>query len=78
MFALHIFVQYSNTHTHTTVLRLSWILSGTTWVSWHQKGKTSLDLLEQQIVSGSGISWAICKSALILHGRPVASHLTIC
>jgi len=32
-------------------------------VSWHQKGKTNLDLLEQEIVSGSGISWAICKSA---------------
>jgi len=33
-------------------------------VSWHQKGKTrkvkiSLDLLEQEIVSGNGISWAI-------------------
>jgi len=30
----------------------------------YKKGKTSLDLLEQEIVSGSGISWAICKSAL--------------
>jgi len=40
-----------------------WTLSGTTWVSWHQKGKTNLDLLEQEIVNGSGISWAICKSA---------------
>ena len=27
----------------------------------HQKVKTNLDLLEQEIVSGSGISWAICK-----------------
>jgi len=26
------------------------------------KGKTNVDLLEQEIVSGSGISWAICKS----------------
>jgi len=26
-------------------------------------GRTNLDLLEQEIVSGSGISWAICKSA---------------
>jgi len=49
--------------THTTVLQPSWILSGTTWVSWHQEGKTNLDLLEQEIVSGSGISWAIFKSA---------------
>ena len=39
------------------------ILSGTTRVSRYQKGKTNLDLLEQEMVSGSGISWAICKSA---------------
>jgi len=38
-------------------------LSGATWVSWNQKGKTILDLLEQEIVSDSGISCAICKSA---------------
>jgi len=36
---------------------------GTIWVSQYQKSKTNLDLLEQEIVSGSGISWAICKSA---------------
>jgi len=29
----------------------------------HQKGKTNLDLLEQEIVSGNGISWTIRKSA---------------
>jgi len=51
----------THTHTHTTVLRPSWTLSGTIQVSWHQKGKirkgkTNLDLLEQEIVSGSGIS----------------------
>jgi len=42
-----------------------WILSGTTWVSRYQLGKTktNLDFLEQETVSGSGISWAICKSA---------------
>ena len=28
-----------------------------------QEGETNLDLLEQEILSGSGISWAICKSA---------------
>ena len=38
-----------------------WILSATTRVSQYQKGKTNLDLLEQEIMSGSGISWAICK-----------------
>jgi len=32
-------------------------------VSQYQKGKTNLDLVEQEIVSGSGISWAICKYA---------------
>jgi len=56
------------THTHTTVLLLLWNMSGTTRVSRYQKGKTrkvktNLDLLEQEIVSGSGICWAICKSA---------------
>ena len=29
----------------------------------NHSGKTNLDLLEQEIVSGSGISWVICKSA---------------
>jgi len=38
-------------------------VSGTTWVSRYQKGKTNLDLLEQETVSGCGISWSICKSA---------------
>jgi len=37
-------------------------MSGTIQVSWYQKSKTNLDLLEQEIVSGSGISWTICKS----------------
>jgi len=30
----------------------------------NQEVKTNLDLLEQEIVSGNSISWAICKSAL--------------
>ena len=38
-------------------------LSGTTQVGRYQKGKTNLDLLKQETVSGNGISWAICKSA---------------
>jgi len=38
-------------------------LSRATWVRQYQKGKTNLDVLEQEIVSGSCISWAICKSA---------------
>jgi len=40
-----------------------WILSMPTWVSRYQKGKTNLDLLELEIVGGSGINWAICKFA---------------
>jgi len=48
-------------HTHTTVLLLFWNMSGTTWVSRYQKGKTrkvktNLHLLEQETVSGSGKS----------------------
>jgi len=33
-----------------------WTVSGTTRVNWYQKGKTNLDLQEQEIVSGSTIS----------------------
>ena len=40
-------------HMHTTILQFSWILSGTIWVSRLQKGKTNLDLLKQEIVSGN-------------------------
>jgi len=48
-----------HTHTHT----FNGPLSGTTRVSQHQKGKPIWILLEQETVSGSGIRWAICKSA---------------
>jgi len=37
--------------------------SGTTRVSRYQKGKTNWILLKKEAVSGSGISWAVCKSA---------------
>jgi len=40
----------------------------------NQEGKTNLDLLEQEIVSGSGISWAICKS--VPHPRQPRQHPT--
>jgi len=54
-------------------------MAGTTRVSRYQKGKTrqvktNLDLLEQEIVSGSGICWAICKSAP--HSRQPCQHPT--
>ena len=49
------------------------LFSRTTWVSRYQKGKTNLDFTG---ASGSGISWAICKSAP--HSRqitiPVPHH----
>jgi len=66
-------------HTHTTVLLLVWNMSGSTRVSRYQKSKTkkvktNLDLLEQEIVSGSGICWAICKSAP--HSRQPRQHPT--
>jgi len=56
------------THTGTIILQLFWILSGTTRVRRYQKGKneegkTNLDLLAQETVSGIGICWAICKYA---------------
>jgi len=47
------------THTH----QFNGPLSGTTQVSQYQKEKTIWILLKQQTVSGSSISWAICKSA---------------
>ena len=67
---------FINTH-NTTVLLLFWNLSGTTRVSRHRKGKTrkvitDLDLVE--IVSSSGICWAICKSAP--HPRQPRQHPT--
>jgi len=64
-------------HTHTIVLLFFWNLSGTTQVSRYQKGKnqggkTNLDLLEQEIVSGSGICWAISAP----HPRQPRQHPT--
>ena len=46
-------------------------LSGTTRVSWYQKGKPILILLKQETVSGNGIIWAICKSAP--HSRQITT-----
>jgi len=70
---------HTHTYTHTIVLPLFRNLSGTTRVSRYQKGKTrkgktNLDLLEQEIVSGSGICWAIYKSAP--HPRQPLQHPT--
>jgi len=77
-----------NDKTTTTTLQLFYSpvnCDGTTQVSQYQKGKTNLDLLEQQTVSGSGISWAICKSApcpkIIIthtHTQPFYGSLGFC
>ena len=53
-------VHPTHTHTHTP---FNGPLSGTTRVSRYQKGKPMWILLKQETVSGSGIRWAICKSA---------------
>jgi len=49
------------------------LFSWTTWVSWYQKGKTSLDLNEardDRVLGCSAISWTIAFSALrLLVGR---------
>ena len=47
---------HTRTHTHTHTRTFNGPLSGNTRVSWYQKGKTNLDLLKQETVSGSGIS----------------------
>ena len=52
-------MQCGQSHTHP----FNGPLSGTTRVSRYQRGKTNLDFTEAETVSGSGISWAICKSA---------------
>jgi len=52
--------QHWNTHTHTRLTALFPGLPG--WVGT-RKVKPIWILLKQQTVSGSGISWAICKSA---------------
>jgi len=64
---LHNFPFIHHTHIHTTIFLLYWNMSGTTLVSRYHKGKTrkvkaNLDLLEQEIVSGSGICWTICNA----------------
>jgi len=56
-------LQWSHTHTHTHTHSFNGPFKGTTRVNQYQKGKPIWILLEQETVSGSGISWAVCKSA---------------
>jgi len=72
------FPSHLQIHTHTTVLLLLWNMSRTTRVSRYQKGKTrmfktNLDLLEQEIASGSGICWAYAS----LHLKFPHNHANI-
>ena len=54
---------HARTHAYTHTHPFNGSFSGTTQVSRYQKGKPIWILLKQETVSGSGISWAICKSA---------------
>ena len=58
-FSLTVLFTLSPYHTHP----FNGPFSGTTWVSRYQKAKPIWILLKQETVSGSAISWAICKSA---------------
>ena len=57
----HAETQHIGTHTHTRLTAL--FLGLPRWAST-RKVKPTWILLKQETVSGSGISWAICKSAL--------------
>ena len=54
--------QHAHTHTHTHA-RLTALCPGLTRWAGTRKVKPIWILLKQETVSGSGISWAICKSA---------------
>jgi len=44
------------------------LFSRTTWVSWYQKGKTSLDLNEARddgVLGSSGINWTVYKQSAL-------------
>ena len=50
-------------HTAYTHTRLTALFLGLPWWAGTRKAKPNWILLKQETVSGSGISWAICKSA---------------
>ena len=52
-----------NVHVHETHTHLTALFLGQPGVSWYEKVRPIWILLKQETVSGSGISWAICKSA---------------
>jgi len=59
---------------HFKIDIISWYnspLSRTTLVSWYLKGKTNLDFTEARDITGTGIIWAIRKSAP--HSRQITT-----
>ena len=58
--SIHIMLLIQHTHTHLTALVLDYPLPG--WAGT-RKVKPIWILLKQETVSGSGISWTMCKSA---------------
>jgi len=69
---ISIYTWITHTHTHTHTQTFNSPLSGTIWVSRYQKGKPIWILLKQETVSGSSISWVICKSAP--HSREITTQ----
>ena len=53
-------------------IHLTAFFSKTTWVSQYQKGKQFWILIKQEMTSGSGISWTICKS-FTPHSRQITT-----
>ena len=53
------------------------LFSRTTWVSWYQKCKTSLDLNQERhdrVLRSSGIRWTICKQSAP-HSRQITTSI---
>ena len=69
---------HTHIHTHTYTQPFYGPLGFCLGLPGHKKDKINLDLLEQEMVSGSGISWAICKSApWSRHKTTPASHYSV-
>jgi len=66
--------KHNHTHTHTRLTALCPALPG--WAG-NRKAKPIWILLKQETVSGSGISWAICKSARSRQITTPAPHRSV-
>jgi len=76
-FVLFVDIVCSYYYYHYNRFTALWILSGTARVSRYKKGKTNLHLLEQEIVSGSGIIWTMCTAPHPRHITTPAFHHSI-